>query len=81
MVESNIVGQIYKCKEDKQSIIPMLPKSVFVYNEDVNSEEVFEKLKDKIDWTYYVERTYERIKEFIPLVKDIAVWTNEQNEW
>lgn len=73
MVENNIVGQIYKCKEDKQSIIPMLPKSVFVYNEDVNSEEVFEKLKDKIDWTYYVERTYERIKEFIPLVKDIAV--------
>ena len=73
MVESNIVGQIYKCKEEKQSIIPMLPKSVFVYNEDVNSEEVFEKLKDKIDWTYYVERTYERIKEFIPLVKDIVV--------
>lgn len=73
MAESNIVGQIYKCKEEKQSIIPMLPKSVFVYNEDVNSEEVFEKLKDKIDWTYYVERTYERIKEFIPLVKDIAV--------
>lgn len=73
MVANNIVGQIYKCKEEKQSIIPMLPKSVFVYNKDVNSEEVFEKLKDKIDWTYYVERTYERIKEFIPLVKDIAV--------
>jgi len=73
MIESNIVGQIYKCKEDKQSIIPMLPKSVFVYNNDVNSEEVFEKLKDKIDWTYYIDRTYERIQEFIPLVKDINV--------
>lgn len=73
MVESNIVGQIYKCKEDKQSIIPMLPKSVFVYNEDINSEETFEKLKDKIDWTYYVDRTYERIKEFIPFVKDICL--------
>lgn len=73
MVENNIVGQIYKCKEDKQSIIPMLPKSVFVYNEDINSEETFEKLKDKIDWTYYVDRTYERIKEFIPSVKDICL--------
>lgn len=73
MVESNIVGQIYKCKEDKQSIIPMLPKSVFVYNEDINSEETFEKLKDKIDWTYYVDRTYERMKEFIPFVKDICL--------
>lgn len=73
MVESNIVGQIYKCKVEKQSIIPMLPESVFVYNEDINSEETFEKLKDKIDWTYYVDRTYERIKEFIPLVKDIKL--------
>lgn len=73
MVKSNIVGQIYKCKEDKQSIIPMLPSSVFVYNDDVNSEEVFEKLKDKIDWKYYIDRTYERIKEFIPLVKDIKL--------
>lgn len=73
MVESNIVGQIYKCKVEKQSIIPMLPESVFVYNEDINSEETFEKLKDKIDWTYYVDRTYERIKEFIPLVKDIKI--------
>lgn len=73
MVKSNIVGQIYKCKEDKQSIIPMLPSSVFVYNEDINSEEVFEKLKDKIDWQYYVDRTYERIKEFIPLIKDIVI--------
>lgn len=73
MVASNVIGQIYKCKEDKQSIIPMLPKSVFVYNEDVRSEETYEKLKDKIDWQYYVDRTYERIKEFIPFVKDITI--------
>ena len=51
----------------------MLPKSVFVYIEDVRSEETYEKLKDKIDWQYYVDRTYERIKEFIPFVKDIMI--------
>lgn len=73
MVKSNIVGQIYKCKEDKQSIIPMLPKSVFVYNNDITLKETYEKLKDKIDWQYYIDRTYERIKEFIPVVKDILV--------
>ena len=73
MIESNIVGQIYKCKKDKQSIIPMLPKSVFSYNEDIRSDEAYEKLKDKIDWQYYIDRTYERIKEFIPFVKDITI--------
>ena len=51
----------------------MRPDSVFVYNEDINSEETLEKLKDKINWQYYIDRTYERIKEFIPLVKDITI--------
>lgn len=73
MKSDNIVGQIYKCKEEKQSIIPMLPKSVFVYNEDINSNEAYDKLKDKIDWQYYIDRAYERMKEFIPFVKDICI--------
>ena len=73
MIKNNIVGRVYKCKDEKQSIVPMLPDSVFVYNEDINSEETLEKLKDKINWQYYVDRTYERIKEFIPLVKDIII--------
>lgn len=71
MKESDIIGQIYKCKEEKQSIIPMLPKSVFVYNDDINSAETYERLKEKIDWQYYVDRTYERIAEFVPLMKEI----------
>lgn len=73
MKSSNIVGQIYKCKQEKQSIIPMLPKSVFVYNDDINSDEVYDKIKDKIDWQYYIDRTYERIKEFMPSIKDILI--------
>lgn len=73
MKSNNTVGQIYKCKEEKQSIIPMLPKSVFVYNEDINSDEVYDKIKDKIDWQYYIDRTYERMKEFIPFVKEICL--------
>ena len=73
MIKNNVVGRVYKCKDEKQSIVPMLPDSVFVYNEDINSDEVYDKIKDKIYWQYYIDRTYERMKEFIPLVKDITI--------
>ena len=58
-------GMIIKYKNDgKKAKISNLPESVFIYNDDINSEEVYEKLKNKIDWSYYILRSYERIIEF-----------------
>ena len=43
-----------------------LPTNIFVYNEDINSNDTKFYLSDKIDYNYYIKRSYERILEFMP---------------
>lgn len=72
----SLKGMIYKCKSDgKRAKVSNLPDSVFVYNEEILSDEAKERLEQKIDYQYYVERAYERIQEFINIeqIKEIAV--------
>ena len=59
---------VYKRKYEgkvTKSKIGGIPDNIFIYNDDINSIDVYEKLKDKIDWGYYVARAYERIWDFI----------------
>lgn len=61
-------GMIYKCKHDgKRAKVSNLPDSVFVYNDEILSDEAYDKISDKIDWNYYVNRGYERICEFLKI--------------
>ena len=57
---------VYKRKFDgKKAKVSNLPDSVFVYNEEILSNETIKKLQDKIDYDYYVKRIQERILEFV----------------
>ena len=46
------------------SKVANLPDSVFIYNEDITN--AYDKLKDKINWQYYIDRIYEKILDFMP---------------
>lgn len=61
-------GVVYKRKYEgkvTKSKIAGIPDNIFIYNKDITDESVCEKLKDKINWNYYVVRAYERIWDFI----------------
>lgn len=67
---------IYKCRKDgkvKRARVANLPDNVFVYDDEIVSKEHVEYLKSKIDWQYYVDRAYEKIKTFmkIPVIKEL----------
>lgn len=57
-------GMIYKNKTNKHDKYQNLPDSVFVYNNEILSQEAINKLMSKIDYNYYIKRAYERIAEF-----------------
>ena len=69
--DNNKIGMIYKHKDngDKhlKSKISNLPPSVFVYDNEILSKEAIDKLVPMIDYQYYIDRSYERIAEFINL--------------
>lgn len=62
-------GMVYKYKnvdgKTKKAKISNLPPSVFLYDDDIRSEEVSKELSEKIDYDYYVGRIYERCTEFV----------------
>lgn len=61
----DVSGMIYKCKNNgKRDKVSNLADSVFVYNDEILSDEAYAKIAEKIDWDYYVERAYERIAPF-----------------
>ena len=60
-------GMIYKNKKDKKQKYQNLPEQVFVYNDEILSKSSINKLINKIDYTYYIKRAYERIDEFQPM--------------
>lgn len=72
-LKSNKVrGMLYKRKHSgkvTKSKVPNLPDSVFIYDDEILSDEAVQKLADKIDYQYYVDRIYERILEFVSLKK------------
>lgn len=72
----NIIGTIYKCRNEgkvKKAKVANLPTNVFIYDEDIKSEEAINKLVEEIDYNYYINRAYEKLLEFIKIkvVKDI----------
>ena len=61
------IGQVYKRKvEGKKDKYQNLPDNVFVYNDEILSENSIIELSKKIDYNYYVQRICERILEFLP---------------
>lgn len=58
-------AMIYKRKYNgKSSKIPNLPDNIFIYNEEILSDEAVDFIMPLIDYDYYVQRSYERIAEF-----------------
>ncbi len=77
---NELIGTVQKHKIDnrgihKKSKVSNLPDSVFVYDDEILSNETVDHLIDKIDYNYYINRAYERICEFldIPQIKDIKL--------
>lgn len=69
MKNDDVVGMIYKCKHDgKRAKVSNLPNSVFVYNDEILSDDAYKIVSDKIDWQYYIDRSYERIMPFIDII-------------
>lgn len=71
-------GMIYKCKKEGKSPrakVSNLPDNVLVFNDEILSDEAINKLTNMIDYNYYVDRAYERIREFYryELIKDIII--------
>ena len=59
-------GMIYKCKNNgKHDKVANLPDSVFVYNNEILSENTINKLIFNINYDAYIKRAYERILECI----------------
>lgn len=70
MNDENKQGMIYKLKNRNGKIsksrFSSLPDSVFVYNNEILSDKTKVYLLNKIDYNYYIIRSYERIMEFLP---------------
>lgn len=62
-------GMVYKHGINKKSNLESkakvsnLPDNVFVYNKDITN--AYEELKDKIDYSYYIDKIYDKINKFI----------------
>lgn len=63
------VGTIIKhrTKNGKHTFakVQNLPDNVFIWNDEILSEEAVNKIAPQIDYKYYVNRIYERINEFL----------------
>lgn len=63
------VGTIIKhrTKNGKHTFakVQNLPDNVFIWNDEILSEDAVNKIVPKIDYKYYVNRIYERINEFL----------------
>ena len=63
------VGTIIKhrTKNGKHTVqkVQNLPDNVFIWNDEILSEDAVNKIVPQIDYKYYVNRIYERISEFL----------------
>lgn len=74
--DKQVKRMLYKCRDDgkvKRAKVSNLPDNIFVYNDEVKSEEAVKYLMEHINYDYYIKRAYERIAEFmyIPKLKKI----------
>ena len=60
-------GMIYKINPDKTSKYPSLPNNVFIYNNAINKDENIDEIIDKIDWQYYIDRSYEKLGKLVSI--------------
>lgn len=64
------IGMVYKHKnkngKHSKAKVSNLPDNVFVYDDEILSQEAIKKISPMIDYQYYIDRTYERIGEFLP---------------
>lgn len=60
-------GMIYKINPNKQSKYQSLPENVFIYNEDINNENNINDVIDKIDWQYYIDKSYKKLGELVSI--------------
>lgn len=73
------IGMVYKHKETgkthSKAKVSNLPPSVFIYDDEILSDESKFKISQKIDYNYYIQRAYERINEFLNFkeIKDIMI--------
>ena len=76
--DKKVKRMLYKCRDEgkvKRAKVASLPENIFVYNEEVKSEEAVKHLMEHINYDYYAKRAYERIAEFmyIPKLKKIEI--------
>lgn len=76
--DKQVKRMLYKCRDEgkvKRVKVASLPENIFVYNEEVKSDEAVKYLMERIDYDYYVKRAYKRIAEFmyIPKLKKIIL--------
>lgn len=69
---TDYVGMVYKKKNDLSAKAPKakianLPDSVFVDNDEILSDEAIVRVQKHIDYNYYINRIYERLKEFVSI--------------
>lgn len=67
---NNTNWTIYKRKAEgraTKSKLQNVPENVFVHNKEILTDEAIDKLLPKINFDYYIDRSYERIQEFIDM--------------
>lgn len=69
---NNVKQTIYKHKPNgkvPKSVLQNLPNNVFVYNNEILSNDAVNEIIPNINYDYYVNRAYERIAEFYNIIK------------
>lgn len=59
------VSMVYKKKHNgRQTKLSSVADSVFVWNDEILSDESYKQISNEIDWNYYINRGYELIATF-----------------
>ncbi len=70
--------ELFKCRstgKTRRARMQSYPDNIFIYNDEVLSDEAAVLLSHKIDYNYYIKRSYEKIAEFIdiPTIKRLNI--------
>lgn len=75
MTESIIVK--YKTRNGKttHSKLANMPSTYFIYNDNITTEQAKNKLSEKIDYQYYIDKAYERVQDIYEFarIKDVIL--------
>jgi len=67
-----IKRMLYKCNPEgktKRSKVSNLPDNIFVYNNEILSNSVKDDLITKIDYQFYIDKIYDKIKTYVNIIK------------